>query len=66
MEREKLRAVASQLAHPSGEMGDEISGKMNDTNALITARAIEAFHHKRGYIRPRIPVVRRACAGAGA
>lgn len=48
MEKEKLRAVTAQLAHPSGEMGDEISTKMNDTNAFITARSIEALAPKAG------------------
>ena len=48
MEKEELRAVTSQLARPSGEMGNEISTKMNDTNAFITARSIEALAPKAG------------------
>ena len=43
METKQLRTVAAQLAHPSGELGNEISTKMNDTNAFITARAIEVL-----------------------
>lgn len=43
MDKEQLRAVSAQLAHPSGKKGDEISGRMNETNALITERAIEAL-----------------------
>lgn len=48
MNKEQLRAVTAQLAHPSGEKGDEIAGKMNDTNALITERAIEALAPQAG------------------
>lgn len=48
MDKTQLRAVAAQLAHPSGEKGDEIAGKMNDTNALITERAIEALAPQAG------------------
>lgn len=48
MDKERLRKVTEQLAHPSGELGDEISGKMNDTNAFITARTIEALEPNAG------------------
>lgn len=43
MDDKQFRAVAAQLALPSGELGAEISDKMNDTNAFITARTIEAL-----------------------
>lgn len=43
MDKTQLRAVAAQLAHPSGEKGNEIADKMNDVNALISERAIEAL-----------------------
>lgn len=43
MDKEQLRAVTAQLAQPSGAKGAEIAGKMNDTNALITERAIAAL-----------------------
>lgn len=48
MDTTKLRKVAAQLAHPSGELGTEISNKMNDTNAFITERTIEALAPKGG------------------
>ncbi len=48
MDKTQLRAVAAQLAHPSGEKGDEIAEKMNDTNALISERAIEALAPRAG------------------
>lgn len=48
MDKTQLRAVAAQLAHPSGEKGDEIADKMNDTNALISERAIEALAAQAG------------------
>lgn len=43
MDTKQLRTVVAQLAHPSGELGNDISAKMNDTNAFITARTIEAL-----------------------
>lgn len=43
METKQLQTVVAQLAHPSGELGNDISTKMNDTNAFITARTIEAL-----------------------
>ncbi len=48
MDKEQLRIVSAQLAHPSGDLGTDISDKMNDTNAFITARAIEALYPKDG------------------
>jgi len=43
VDKSQLRTVTAQLANPSGELGAEISIKMNDTNAFITARTIEAL-----------------------
>jgi precorrin-6B methylase 2 len=43
MDKDELRKVTEQLAHPSGDLGGEISEKMNATNAFITARTIEAL-----------------------
>ena len=43
MDKDQLRKVTEQLSHPSGDMGSDISEKMNDTNAFITARTIEAL-----------------------
>jgi len=43
MDKEQLRKVTEQLARPSGELGSDISDKMNNTNAFITARTIEAL-----------------------
>lgn len=43
METKQLRNVVAQLANPNGEAGADIAVKMNDTNAFITARAIEAL-----------------------
>lgn len=48
MDKLQLQAISKQLAHPDGEMGADISNKMNDTNAFITARAIEALAPKTG------------------
>lgn len=48
MDRSQLRAVAEQLAHPSGDLGTDISCKMNETNAFITTRSIEALSPKPG------------------
>jgi arsenite methyltransferase len=48
MDKKQLRTVTAQLALPSGELGTEISDKMNDTNAFITARTIEALAPKDG------------------
>lgn len=48
MDKEQLRAVTAQLAQPSGEKGAEIAGRMNDTNALITERAIAALAPQAG------------------
>jgi SAM-dependent methyltransferase len=48
MDKTQLRAVAAQLAHPTGDKGDEVAGKMNDTNALITERTIEALAPQAG------------------
>lgn len=48
MDKTQLRAVAAQLAHPSGEKGNEIADKMNDVNALISERAIEALAAQAG------------------
>jgi precorrin-6B methylase 2 len=43
MDKEELRKVTEQLAHPSGDLGAFISEKMNSTNEFITGRAIEAL-----------------------
>lgn len=43
MDKEELRKVTEQLARPSGDLGSDISEKMNNTNAFITARTIEAL-----------------------
>jgi len=43
METKQLRKVVAQLAYPSGETGTDIAARMNDTNAFITARTIEAL-----------------------
>jgi arsenite methyltransferase len=43
MDKEELRKVTEQLAHPSGDLGSDISEKMNNTNEFITARTIEAL-----------------------
>ena len=43
MEIKQLRKVVAQLAYPSGETGTDIAARMNDTNAFITARTIEAL-----------------------
>ena len=43
METKQLRKIVEQLANPSGELGTDIAAKMNDTNAFITARAVEAL-----------------------
>lgn len=48
MDKTQLRAVAVQLAHPSGEKGNEVADKMNDVNALISERAIEALAAQAG------------------
>lgn len=48
MDKTQLRAVAAQLAHPSGEKGNEIADKMNDVNTLISERAIEALAAQAG------------------
>jgi len=48
MDKSQLRTVAAQLAHPNGELGVDVSSKMNDTNAFITARTIEALSPKLG------------------
>ena len=48
MDKSDLRAVAAQLSNPNGELGIDISAKMNDTNAFITARTIEALAPKSG------------------
>ncbi len=48
MDKEELRAVSAQLAHPSGDLGTDIADKMNDTNVFITACAIEALSPKEG------------------
>jgi cyclopropane fatty-acyl-phospholipid synthase-like methyltransferase len=43
MDEELARQVAEQLARPSGEGGVQITTAMNDTNAFITARALESL-----------------------
>lgn len=48
MDKTQLRAVAVQLAHPSGEKGNEVADKMNDVNTLISERAIEALAAQAG------------------
>jgi len=48
MDQEQLRIVSAQLAHPSGDLGTDISNKMNDINAFITACAIKALSPKDG------------------
>ena len=48
MDKEELRKVTKQLSYPSGDLGVDISGKMNKTNAFITARTIEALDPSAG------------------
>ena len=43
MDKEELRKVTEQLSYPSGDLGADISEKMNNTNAFITTRTIEAL-----------------------
>lgn len=50
MDKAQLRTVAEQLARPSGDLGMDISSKMNETNAFITARSIEALAPKSGEV----------------
>lgn len=40
---EKLRAMAAQLAHPSGEAGSALAANMNVANARLAERAIAAI-----------------------
>ena len=47
MKTEDLKKVTDQLARPSGEMGLDISEKMNDTNSFITRRSIEVLAPKK-------------------
>lgn len=48
MDKAQLRTVAEQLARPSGDLGKDISSKMNETNAFITARSVEALGPRSG------------------
>ncbi|WPO80587.1 class I SAM-dependent methyltransferase [Flavobacterium sp. KACC 22761] len=41
MKNEELRAIASQLKHPSGEKGIEIANMMNETNINMTHHSIQ-------------------------
>jgi len=41
MDEEKLRAIASQLRKPQGEMGKQVGVKMNEGNAHINLYAIQ-------------------------
>ncbi len=43
LDNQDLQKIAIQLACPSGEDGTAIAEKMNETNAFITARSIEAL-----------------------
>lgn len=48
MEPKQLKNIVAQLAYPNGEQGAEIATKMNDTNAFITARTLEALAPNEG------------------
>ncbi len=48
MEAKQLKNIVAQLAYPNGEQGAEIATKMNDTNAFITARTLEALAPNEG------------------
>ncbi|GAB3650886.1 class I SAM-dependent methyltransferase [Echinicola sediminis] len=41
---EELKAIASQLSHPKGEMGMEVSKTMHQSNISMTEKAIELLH----------------------
>ena len=43
LDNQALQALASQLSLPNGEDGTAIAEKMNETNAFITERSIEAL-----------------------
>lgn len=43
MTEEELKAIASQLRCPDGEMGVEIGNMMNDSNIAMTLKAIETL-----------------------
>jgi SAM-dependent methyltransferase len=48
MDETKLRGVAAQLARPSGDEAETIATAMNDVNAAITAKTIEALAPQAG------------------
>ncbi|PSW16460.1 hypothetical protein C9J01_05530 [Photobacterium rosenbergii] len=48
MDKKQLRQVVNQLAYPHGDFGLDVAAKMNETNAFITARSIEALAPKNG------------------
>ena len=43
MQEQDLQLIASQLSCPTGEQGIEIGNKMNELNAFITNKSIEAL-----------------------
>jgi cyclopropane fatty-acyl-phospholipid synthase-like methyltransferase len=48
MDEAKLRSVAAQLSRPSGDGAETIAAAMNDVNAAITAKTIEALAPQAG------------------
>lgn len=45
---EELKAIASQLSHPKGEMGIDVAATMHESNLSMTKKAIEMMHVEAG------------------
>ncbi|QDH78461.1 class I SAM-dependent methyltransferase [Echinicola soli] len=45
---EELKAIASQLSHPKGEMGIDVAATMHESNISMTEKAIELLHLENG------------------
>ena len=48
MKQEELKAIASQLKHPTGEKGIEMGNMMNETNINMTHHSIQNLHIQSG------------------
>ncbi|AGA77349.1 class I SAM-dependent methyltransferase [Echinicola vietnamensis] len=45
---EELKAIATQLSHPKGEMGIDVAATMHESNLSMTEKAIELLHLEKG------------------